>query len=96
MVWLYRAEPAMSTFPTVQPTNKINGNKYTQTAVSHENARPSSGHTGLVNVAFLGGNVISMNEGIDYHVYQALLTPHTKASDVPNPGYLLKEGDYAN
>ncbi len=31
IVWLNRAEPAVSGIPAVQRTNKINGNKYTQT-----------------------------------------------------------------
>ncbi len=92
MLWLYRNES------TVSKINKINGaiapaNKYT-TPLTVDSARPSSGHTGLVNVAMLGGSVMTLNEGIDYQVYQALLTPHTKASDVPNPGYILKESDY--
>ncbi len=42
----------------------------------------------------LGGSVAGMSEQIDYRVYQALLTPHTKASDVPDKVYILKEADY--
>lgn len=92
MLWLYRNDS------TVQKVNKINGanppdNKFT-TALSVEAARPSSGHTGLVNVAMLGGSVMNLNEQIDYQVYQALLTPHSRASDVPNKNYILKEADY--
>lgn len=96
IVWLYRAEPAMSGVPAVAQTNKINGNKYNVATLNHECARPSSGHTGVVNTAMLGGSVTAMSEQIDYQVYQALLTPHTKASDVPNRTYILKEADYAN
>lgn len=92
MLWLNRTEA------TVQRANKINGanapdTKFTA-AISVDSARPSSGHTGLVNVAMLGGSVMTLNEGIDYQVYQALLTPHTRASDVPNKNYILKESDY--
>jgi hypothetical protein len=93
---LFRASPAVSGVPAVQPTNKINGNKYAVTTINQECARPSAGHTSVVNVAMLGGSVTAMSDGIDYVVYQALLTPHTKASDVPNKMYILKEADYAN
>lgn len=96
IVWLYRASPAISGVPAVQTTNKINGNKYAITTINQECARPSSGHSGVVNVAMLGGSVTTMSDGIEYVVYQALLTPHTKASDVPNKTYILKEADYAN
>ena len=101
MVWLYRLDNPAQKSPgrpdpdPVQPTNKINGKK-NEAVPGVEAARPSSGHTGLVNVAMLGGSVSTMSEEIDYHVYQALLTPHTKASDVPNTAYLLKAEDYAN
>lgn len=102
MVWLYRLEtgvtqssnrPAPS--EALQTVNKINGERYTATT-GLESARPSSGHSGVVNVAMLGGSVTTMSDGINYHVYQALLTPHTKSSDVPWNGYVLKEADYVN
>ena len=102
MVWLYRLDNPATKQPMsrpdpglVQPTNKINGQK-TTAITGMEAARPSSMHTGVVNVAMLGGSVSTMSDGIDYHVYQALMTPHTKASDVPNMNYLLKEADYSN
>ena len=92
MLWLNRTEA------TVNRVNKINGanppdNKYT-VPLSFESARPSSGHTGVINVAMLGGSVMTMSDRIEYQVYQALLTPHTRASDVPNKTYILKESDY--
>ncbi|MGN6135142.1 MAG: DUF1559 family PulG-like putative transporter [Aureliella sp.] len=90
-LWLYRTESGAN---PVQPTNKINGNRYSVAQLDIESARPSSGHTGLVNVAMLGGSVSTISDGIDYVVYQALMTPHTKASDAPNKQYILKEADY--
>lgn len=87
--WLNRLGSA------VIDVNKINGERYTAT-LNFQSSRPSSGHTGVVNVAMLGGSVSTMSDGIDYVVYQALMTPHTKASDVPNKNYILKEGDYVN
>lgn len=99
MVWLYRLDNGANASPgrpapdPLLPANKINGEKLTATP-GMDAARPSSGHSGVVNVAMLGGSVSAMAEGIDYHVYQALLTPHTRASDVPNIQYILKEVDY--
>lgn len=99
MVWLYRAESGATPAAgkpnptTVLPVNKVNGLKFTA-PLNIDSARPSSGHTGLVNVAMLGGSVNSMSEQIDYNVYQALLTPHTRASDMPQSNYVLKEEDY--
>jgi hypothetical protein len=57
-------------------------------------ARPSSNHPGTVVAAILDGPTKSIDEPIDYHVYQALMTPQTRESDVPNNLYLLKEDDY--
>ena len=104
MVWLYRLDnpssmpisPNRPDAPTVvKPVNKVNGEK-TTAVTGLDAARPSSMHTGIVNVAMLGGSVSTMSDGIDYHVYQSLMTPHTKASDAPLLRYLLKEADYAN
>lgn len=63
---------------------------------SPRNAMPSAFHPGVVTVAFADGSVIQIDEGIDYRVYQALMTPNTRESDVPNRSYLLKEDDYRN
>lgn len=104
-VWLYRLDSGISKDPAtrpdpdpLQPANKINGEKLTAVMASTlggaEVGRPSSNHPGTVNVAMLDGSIISINEGIDYHVYQALMTPVTKSSDVPNTVYLLKDDDF--
>ncbi|MFO1062578.1 MAG: DUF1559 domain-containing protein [Pirellulales bacterium] len=99
MVWLYAlnsgsAGSGRPSAPQPSITNRINGNKDTATVGDYNAARPSSGHSSIVNVAFLGGSVSSISNGIDYHVYQALLTPQSKASDMPNNLYLLKDVDY--
>ncbi len=100
MVWLYRTETGATLAagkPTpsspLLPVNKINGEKLSA-ILNADSARPSSDHNGVVNVAMLGGNVSNVDDQIDYHVYQALLTPHTRASDMPQSHYLLKEDDY--
>jgi prepilin-type N-terminal cleavage/methylation domain-containing protein len=54
-------------------------------------ARPSSYHSGGVNVAFGGGKAMFLRENIDYAVYIALMTMHDKKSDSPNPHFLLED-----
>ena len=57
-------------------------------------ARPSSNHSGLVMAAMLDGSTIRLSDTMDYHVYQALLTPKTVASDAPWNKYILKDDDF--
>jgi hypothetical protein len=52
---------------------------------------PSSLHGSLVNAAFLDGGVRTLKETIDYQVYQALLTPRGKASDVLDKTFVLTD-----
>ena len=100
MVWLYRLDdPSKTTRTTTQAgqvkvENKINGDKLSALVGDLEHARPSSNHPGTVVAAMLDGSTKSINEEVEYHVYQALLTPQSKQSDVPNHLYLLKEDDY--
>lgn len=105
VVWLYRAEggppqglaPATPTPGTLLAVNKINGEKLTATtngANGFNAGRPSSNHTGVVNAGMLDGSTISMNEEMDYVVYQSLMTPQTKTSAVPYGKYLLTDDDF--
>lgn len=106
MVWHYRLDTPSNATQTgsgnsiipcsqVLPANKINGLKLDMSRVGDlEYARPSSAHTGVVNAAMLDGSVPRFSEGMDYHVYQALMTPKTSKSDVPWNKYLLKDDDY--
>ncbi|MCA9192194.1 MAG: DUF1559 domain-containing protein [Planctomycetales bacterium] len=100
MVWLYRLQnPADSTRPSAvadntQPVNLFNGLGLSAPKGTFESARPSSGHTNVINTAFMDGSVKALSDKIPYHVYQALMTPQTKQSDVPNTLYLLKQDDY--
>jgi prepilin-type N-terminal cleavage/methylation domain-containing protein/prepilin-type processing-associated H-X9-DG protein len=57
-------------------------------------ARPSSMHTGGVNAVFADGHTQFLNEDIEYTIYQALMTPDTARSNMPNKGYILKGSDY--
>ncbi len=100
MVWLYRLDDPTKTTRTSTPagqvkvSNKINGDKLSTKVGDFEYARPSSNHPGTVVAAMLDGSTKSIDEKIDYHVYQALMSPQTKQSDVPYHQYLLKEDDY--
>jgi prepilin-type N-terminal cleavage/methylation domain-containing protein len=57
-------------------------------------ARPSSNHSGGVNVAFISGRVTFLREDIDYIVYIALMTLNDKKSDSPNPDFQLEDKHY--
>ena len=100
MVWLYRLDDPNQTTGSitkaeaVKPVNKFNGEKLIATVGSFESARPSSDHSGIVVAAMLDGSVKNMDEGIEYHVYQVLMTPQTKQSDAPFNNYLLKDDDF--
>jgi len=85
----------------VNPKHKINGRGlstaediFTET-MDDSNffnlARPSSAHRGVVNVGFADGAVRSVNETIDYRVYQAIMTPRGKSSDVPWPEFVITD-----
>jgi prepilin-type N-terminal cleavage/methylation domain-containing protein len=54
-------------------------------------ARPSSYHSGGVNVAFSSGRVTFLREDINYDVYIAMMTPHDKKSSSPNPDFRLED-----
>jgi prepilin-type N-terminal cleavage/methylation domain-containing protein len=54
-------------------------------------ARPSSAHVESVNMGFADGATRSVTETVDYRVYQALLTPRGKSSDVPWPEFQLTD-----
>lgn len=52
-------------------------------------ARPSSAHSGGVNMGFASGATRFVVESIDYQVYQALMTTRGKSSNVPFREYVL-------
>lgn len=71
-----------------------------------EHARPSSNHSGGVNVIFCDGHAQFLREDIDYEVYGKLMTPDGKNAKYPNSGAWggpvtwqnkpLNEADYAD
>ncbi len=54
-------------------------------------ARPSSAHVEGVNCAFADGQTRFITTNVDYRVYQALLTPRGKSSDVPWKEFVLTD-----
>ena len=57
-------------------------------------ARPSSFHNGGVNVAFASNRVKFLRADISYTVYQQLMTPDARRSNMPRKDYLLSERDF--
>ncbi len=76
------------------PIMLINGEKLSAAKGDWRASRPSSMHPGVANVAMADGSVSTLSEGMQYQVYQALLTPQTSSSHVPNESYILKATDY--
>ncbi|MCA9119074.1 MAG: DUF1559 domain-containing protein [Planctomycetaceae bacterium] len=100
-VWLYATEascPPSSGKPApTQPVTavmRINGQRNTVTALTPQSARPSARHLGGVNAVFADGHTSVVRDGVDYHVYQQLMTPNGAKSAMPCSGYVLKGGDF--
>ncbi|MCA9136660.1 MAG: DUF1559 domain-containing protein [Planctomycetales bacterium] len=102
MVWHFEDDAGIGSYPVVAPTHKVNGspdsqgnNRAEYLKMSFANcrdiARPSSQHRGLVNTCFADGAVKSINESVDYRVYQAILTPNGKKSEVPFKEFILTD-----
>lgn len=96
MVW-HPTLPTLGSTPTGSlnwsPTMHINGDKDNATP-SALSMRPSSQHYQGVNVAFADGRTLWIRQGIDYIVYQQLMTPDGDGSIMPDPTYRLDEDDY--
>jgi prepilin-type N-terminal cleavage/methylation domain-containing protein/prepilin-type processing-associated H-X9-DG protein len=100
-VWLYATEascPASSGNPiptqAVTAEMRINGLRNSVTTLTPQTARPSSRHPGGVNAVFADGHTAFLRDGVDYHVYQQLMTPDGKKSEMPCNDYVLKSGDF--
>ena len=57
--------------------------------------RPSSNHPGGVMAAFADGHTAFLNEQISYRVYQQLMAPQDRKSNIPVQYRVLKEADYS-
>ncbi len=54
-------------------------------------ARPSSVHSGIVHSVFADGATRTLTDSIDYRVYQAIMTPRGKSSNVPFREFVLTD-----
>ncbi len=98
MVWHYfDKQGAGGAGAVAAPEYQINGGDTLFTPMNNGNmavlARPSSEHADGVNVAMADGSTRFITESIDYRVYQALLTPKGKSSNVPFPEYVPTDDD---
>jgi hypothetical protein len=55
------------------------------------NAKPSSDHSGGVNVAFGSGRALFVRENIDYDVWRALMTLNEKHSNSPKRDFIVDD-----
>ncbi len=85
----------------VNKCERVNDRRYTDESCNEDHgkaaaswARPSSYHSGGVNMAFGSGRVMFVRESIDYKVYIAMMTMNEKLSDSPDPRYILKDADF--
>lgn len=91
VMWLYAGSQVQAGRP--QPTAIPSlGNRDSRPTFS--NAYLQSMHPGVVTCSMADGSVTNLSKDIDYVVYQALMTPRTAKSDMPNPDWVLKSADY--
>ncbi|QDS93044.1 hypothetical protein FF011L_17990 [Roseimaritima multifibrata] len=94
MVWHYYDPQTAGGAPVVPaPEYMINGGDFENVTMTAANApilaRPSSAHGDIVFGGFLDGSTRSISQDIDYRVYQAILTPKGKSSNVPFNEFIL-------
>ncbi|MFO0942799.1 MAG: DUF1559 domain-containing protein [Pirellulales bacterium] len=93
-VWLYAGDQAAPGRPSPTSVAEMAATTAKLNVPAYANARPSSLHPGVFNVGMGDGSVMALSNNIDYVVFQALMTPHTVQSDMPNNQYKLKAADY--
>lgn len=97
MVWLYAGDRAAEGRPPpseVTADIRFGNGAPTSSPVLPTSARPSAAHPGVVNCSMADGSTVLMSREIDYHVYQALMSPQTRQSDMPDPMYNLRDRDF--
>ena len=103
MVWHYE-DDNVDGVASVRQVHRINGASpeadiYTErmnVQNASDLARPSSAHVDGVNVGMADGATRFISDAIDYRVYQALLTPRGKKSDVPMPEFKIPDDALSN
>jgi prepilin-type N-terminal cleavage/methylation domain-containing protein len=95
VVWHFEDPTGFASAPPVNPVHQINGGDVHELQMSPTNfaevARPSSLHIGGAHVAMADGSIRFLVDTIDYRVYQAMMTPKGRSSDVPMTEYLVTE-----
>jgi prepilin-type N-terminal cleavage/methylation domain-containing protein len=107
VVWHYYDDKAFGDATLPRPQHMING-PYLNTldrkswnglkglpegeVVGH--CKPSSHHVGGVNIVCADGQVRFLRETISYRVFQSLMTPDGKRSDVPFNEFSLRDEDW--
>lgn len=111
MVWLYANEdgfsspdplpgtasprPAPGPVVSVMKVNGDDGGPLLDVPLAAESARPSSMHVGGANAAFADGHTAFLNAGMDYTVYQQLMTPQgNQKSHMPITNRVLTAEDF--
>ncbi|MEM9645710.1 MAG: DUF1559 domain-containing protein [Planctomycetota bacterium] len=96
IVWHFEDNRGRASAPPVDARHRINGGDIYNESMNRRNradlARPSSMHPQSVHLLFASGSVRVVDESMDYSVYQALMTPRTKTSDVPDNEVILSDG----
>lgn len=94
-VWHFEDPRGFAGAAAVAPEHKVNGGDVYNTLISAANAtdlaRPSSLHPGGANVAMVDGSIGFLTESMDYRIYQAMMTPQGRTSDVPQNEYVVTE-----
>ncbi len=95
-VWIYAGPGAAAgrPRPTAAPSFTTSTKEWSREPANYENAYPSSMHNGVFTVSMADGSVRNLSVDISYVVYQALVTPQTANSDMPNNLWRLKAIDY--
>lgn len=75
MVWDYDTS-APGNPSTQAPLNRADSSVSDYASQERFFARPASSHPEVFNVLFVGGNAKAVNQGIEYRVYQQLMTPN--------------------
>ena len=95
-VWHFEDDRRTAGAAAVLPIHKINGGDVYNIFMGRSNrsdvARPSSLHVSGVNIATAGGETRFLSDSVDYRVYQALMTPQGRSSDMPENEYVSVVG----
>jgi prepilin-type N-terminal cleavage/methylation domain-containing protein/prepilin-type processing-associated H-X9-DG protein len=98
--WLYALDPGTNpdadarTPISVRPEWAWINSTLPRDATLLQKSRPSGNHTDGVNMTFADGSVRFVKQGLEYRVYQALMTPNSDKSDEPTRTPVIEEKEY--